>query len=252
MFPSLSQRSLKLSLAGALAGATVLAGLLAGCSPAVPDEGNQAFASVASRNKASFQANGYLVLTAPGRRDYLAIRSDFAGSDDVVMGLDLDDFMQAGFDPARLSPPDFLPGTPVYDLPTSTLLVSFDLGKPAFDFARYKDAKGKALPLPDAGLLIAEIGRCLPTVMIRDNEARYFGLALGTVAALEWAMLPEAGSKAAPAASDLLFAIDPAPLVKAGLDPARLQVWKPARLLQSDGKGALAPADRLVLAYKLP
>jgi hypothetical protein len=201
-----------------------------------------AFAAVAAADKADFQANGYLVLTMPGRRDYVAVKRGFESQEDVLVGLDLADFMQAGLDPARITPADFSPGTPVYDLPTSTLVISFDLGTAAFEPGRYQDKDGKPLTEVDARVLMAEIGRHFPAMVGSDQTTGQDFLALGKVAALEWAGKPGTTDP------DLAISLDPAPLVKAGLDPAKLQLWRPFK----PADGSTGPiGERLVLGYKL-
>jgi hypothetical protein len=227
----------------ALATAAGLLAALAACQAApAGDPRAAAFAAVAAADKANFQASGYLVLTLPGRRDYVAIRRGFDGQDDVLLGLDLADFMQAGLDPAKIEAADFAPGTPVYDLPTSTLVISFDLGTAAFEPGRYLDKDKKPLTEVDARVLMAEIGRNFAAQVGSDKTTGQDYLALGQVAALEWADQPETTDP------DLSISLDPAPLVKAGLDPAKLQLWRPFK----PAPGSTGPAgERLVLGYKL-
>lgn len=226
-----------------LAGAVlVLAGLAACQAPAANDSATS-FAAVAAANQADSQATGYLALTAPGRRDYLAINLNFDSQEDILAGFDLADFMQAGFDPARLDPADFLPGTPVYDLPTSTLLVSFDLGTASFESGRYLDKDQKPLTAVDSRVLMGEIVRHFTAMTGSDPTTGLNFLVPAKAVALEWAQDMD---KTDP---DLVFSLDPAPLVKAGLDPAKLQVWKVFK--PAIGSPALLSGERLVLAYKL-
>jgi hypothetical protein len=227
----------------ATAGCLAAIALLASCQAAPSgDHRAEAFAEVAAADNADFQSNGYLVLAMPGRRDYVALKRDFESQEDVLVGLDLADFMQAGLDPARIDPADFAPGTPVYDLPTSTLVISFDLGSAAFEPGRYLDKDGKPLAEVDPRVLMAEIGRNYPGLVGSDLTTGQDYLALGKVAALEWAGKPRTIDP------DLSISLDPVPLVKAGLDPAKLQLWRPFK----PAAGSTGPVgERLVLGYKL-
>ncbi len=209
----------------------------------LPDNGDISFAKVALADKASFQPNGYLMLTMPSRRDYLAINQDFGTSEDCMLGLDLADFMQAGLDPSILNPADFGSGTPVYDLPTSTLLISFDLGSAQFDFSTYKNNDGSAKTAVDAQALMAEIIHHFSGIIRLDPAGQLFSLDLGKVASLGWATKPELTDP------DLYFALDPAPLIKAGLDPAKLKTWKIVPLPLTGFPGQTV--DQLILAFKL-
>lgn len=84
-----------------------------------------------------------------------------------------------------------------------------------------------------------------------DPGTKCFSLSLGGKVSVEWAMLPPAGQSEDPAQIDFALSVDPAPFIKAGLDPTRLQVWKMAKRLQPDGDGAYFTSDRLVLAFHL-
>ena len=180
--------------------------------------------------------DGYFVFNAPGGRNYLAINADFQKADNVLVGLDLSEFMQAGFDPQLLKAGDFGPDYFVYDLPTSSMVLSRHIDAPAF----------KAMTAPTVNQLYSEILRSKPGLINYQPAGKRFSIDFGFGVGLDWPAIP-VGSQ-----QDVALLIDAAPFLKTGLKAERLQKWKLENLVLTAADGKITTISRLRLAFRLP
>ncbi|MDR2391169.1 MAG: hypothetical protein LBE84_05770 [Planctomycetota bacterium] len=126
-------------------------------------------------------------------------RPGASGAWDVAVSTPAAPFLAAGLDPAKLPEGMFRDGMLVYALPATAADPAPGPGDPAESFAR---------------LLALHRDR-----VAYHFQLGHFGIDLGGGNLLEWAGDPETNSL------DLVFALDPAPLDRAGVDKNKLEGW---------------------------
>jgi len=218
-----------------LAPALALALLLAGCS-ALDVVGKTAVRTFrvlldkSSGNVALEAATNRWVLSSPGGERF-EWSADFSGDGpDFRLTLDATPYLRAGLDPARLQPERYR-----YDPLTKTLSLQFEIGGEKFSYS--------ASPSPlETFTRIVQKHRAI----IGYHEALdHYGIALGDGNMFEWAKDMGRNDK------DLVFVLNPEPLVQAGVDPARVADWVFTKVPVKDEKGQAVEVDKFVRPYNL-
>lgn len=181
-------------------------------------------ASAISRDSAT----GRWVLASPAGERF-EWSSSFAGSGpDFLVSFDAKPWKEAGLDPARL-PADLYSFDPAAD----RISLAFEFG-----------SKGSSAlsPLASFSSIVKEY-----RPRIGYHEALdHYGIALGDGNMFEWAKDMTKNDK------DIVFVLNPAHLVEAGVDPARLTGWAFAKVPMKDAQGKDVQVDKFLKPYDLP
>jgi hypothetical protein len=227
-------------------GAGLIALGLAGCgsTDVVAKVANSSFKSViiASKDRVSYSEEDGAWVLASEAGDQVLFATDFAanngasgGSDmdkpDVEFSFDAAPFLAAGLDPAKLAAPSGIK----YELDKGRLMLHFELGADKFG----ADAK-KSLEAT-----MAEIVRTQRTRVGYHEKLDHYGIKLGGGNMFEWAKDLAKNDK------DIVWALNPEPLVAAGVDPAKVQGWVFAKVESKDAKGKAVFEDKLLKPFNL-
>ncbi|MEI8095813.1 MAG: hypothetical protein WCG80_16510 [Spirochaetales bacterium] len=202
------------------------------------------------------EADGAFVLESPAG-DKLAIAKDFARdngmssmgaadskapvakmeSPDFELEFEAAPFIAAGLDPSKLPASD----TAQYLVEEGMFMIHFDVGSTQFT----------AIPSSAAtvqGQLLQTFEQILATYRDRigyHEQFDHYGLALGEGNMVEWAKDPAKNDK------DFVFVLNPEPLVKAGLDPAKLTGWTLGKIKVKDAGGQTSEVEKLLKPFNL-
>jgi hypothetical protein len=175
-------------------------------------------------------STGRFFVRSPGGESF-EWSSDFsADGPDFLIALDGAPFLEAGLDPERLPPDSY-----TLDPSTRRLSLAFEAGGERF---RYR---GEPSPLEGFRKIVASYR---PLVGYHE-ELDHYGLALGGGNMFEWAKDQAKNDK------DMVFVLEPAPLLAAGVDPARVRGWAYAKVEVKDAAGAKVRVDKLLKPYEL-
>jgi hypothetical protein len=150
---------------------------------------------------------------------------------DVEFSFDAAPFVAAGLDIAKLPKVDGIK----YELEDGMFMYHFELGSDKFA----ADAK-KSLEAT-----FAEIVRTHRSRIGYHEKLDHYGIKLGNGNMLEWAKDLSKNDK------DLVFVLDPAPFVAAGVDPAKIAGWAYAKIETKDEAGKAIQVDKLLRAYDI-
>lgn len=174
-------------------------------------------------------AVGRWVLTSPGGERFEWSADFSAPGPDFQLSLDAAPYLAAGLDPARLPA-----GRYRFDAARGTLTLLFEVGSERFEgsgsdpLAAFRRIVDTHRPL---------IGYHAPL--------DHYGIALGDGNMFEWAKDLGKNDK------DLVFVLDPEPLIRAGADPAKLQSWAFAKVPVKDEAGRDVQVDKFLKPYDL-
>jgi hypothetical protein len=163
--------------------------------------------------------------------EVFAWSADFsARGPDLLLQIPAGDLLRAGLDPARL-PRESM------GYINDSREISFSLEVGSDQFAS-RSSENPALSFRE---------------IIEKHRARFgyhpaldhFNISLGRGNLVEWASDFSKNDK------DLVFVLDPAPFLAAGLEPARLKDWVLAKVEVVDEKGAKLTVDKLLRVYNL-
>ncbi len=231
--------------------AAAAAALLAGCgsTDVVAKFAASSFSAIAaaSKDRVSYEAKDGAWRLASPAGDVVALSADFsrkpadASADplmkapDVELEFDLAPLAAAGLDPRRL--PMQMPGAKVaYAVEDGIFMVHAELG-------------GESFPPEAAKSIEAAFAATLKTHRASigyHEKLDHYGIKLGGGNMFEWAKDPAKNDK------DIVFVLDPAPLLAAGLDPPRLAGgWVFAKVESKDAGGKTVIEDKLLKPFDL-
>lgn len=150
-------------------------------------------------------------------------REDWSAGNDVQLVFDASPFLAAGLDAAKL------PEAYAYD--GETITVGVELGE-----ASAQDGT----PLG----AYERIVRLAPDAIGYHSDMDHFGVSLGGGNMFEWAKDLEANNK------DIVFALNPEPLIAAGVDPGAVAGWAFAKVSMHE-RGKTVDVDRLLKPFDL-
>lgn len=177
------------------------------------------------------EMNGGWSLESPGGERFVWSK-DFSAEKkpDLMMELDATPFLDAGLDPAKLDPEIYL-----YEAGSKILMVHSELGSDKFAYT------GEARPL-DSFKQLVETHRD----SIGYHEALdHYGVAFGNGNMFEWAKDLKTNDK------DIVFVLNPQPLIDAGVDPATVKEWVFAQVEVKDDQGKEKLVDKFLKPYNL-
>ena len=217
-----------------------------GCSSTdvVAKVANSSFKAVADASSGRVTWSGEdqsWVLASPAG-DEVSFASDFSRNNQVGAAADMDKpdvefsfdaapFIAAGLDIAKLPKVAGIK----YELDMGRFMYHFELGSDRFS----PDAR-KSLEATFAEIVRTERAR-----IGYHEKLDHYGIKLGGGNMLEWAKDMSKNDK------DLVFVLDPAPFIVAGVDPAKIQGWLFAKVETKDDAGKAVTVDKLLRPYNL-
>jgi hypothetical protein len=150
---------------------------------------------------------------------------------DVEFSFDAAPFIAAGLDIAKLPEADGIK----YELEMGRFMYHFELGSDKFSPEAKKSLEAA----------FAEIVRTQRARIGYHEKLDHYGIKLGNGNMLEWAKDMSKNDK------DLVFVLDPAPFIAAGVDPAKIQGWTFAKVETKDDAGKAVTVDKLLRPYNL-
>ncbi|MFA6507998.1 MAG: hypothetical protein WCT14_17990 [Treponemataceae bacterium] len=228
-----------LALGAASCAATDVIGKVAGSSfKAVID---------ASAGKVSYSKDEGAWILASSAGDQLMVASDFARNNgdakggmkgmadmdkpDVEFSFDAAPFIAAGLDPAKLTGGEGFK----YELEDGRLMLHFEIGAEAFGEGAKKSIEGT----------FAEIVRTHRNRIGYHEKLDHYNIKLGDGNMFEWAKDMAKNDK------DIVWVLNPAPLVVAGVDPAKVTDWAFAKVEMKDDAGKTVLVDKLLKPFDL-
>ena len=157
--------------------------------------------------------------------------SDFSGTGpDFVVALDATPYLAAGLDPAKLPS-----GRYSFDAQTRVLSLAFEVGNAKFRYS------GDRTPLAT----FQKIVETQRPIIGYHAPLDHYGIALGDGNMFEWAKDMGKNDK------DMVFVLNPDPLIAAGVDPARITGWVFAKVPVKDASGKSVEVDKFLKPYDL-
>lgn len=231
--------------AQAVVATALVATALAGCAATdvVAKVANTSFKAVAeaSAGRVSWSDEDQSWVLASPAGDQVYFSSDFSRNNsggaadlekpDAEFSFDAAPFLAAGLDIAKLPAVAGIK----YEFEDGRLMYHFELGGAKFS----PDAK-KSLEAAFAEIVRTERAR-----IGYHEKLDHYGIKLGNGNMLEWAKDMTANDK------DLVFVLDPAPFIAAGVDPAKIAGWVFAKVETKDDAGKSIQVDKLLRPYNL-
>ena len=192
---------------------------------------------------AADEMNGGWSLAAPDNSARFIWSSDYANSPlhDVMLELDAAPFIAAGLNP-ELLPENyvFYQDDPAMHAdesaaPNYKLMVGSKLGTEALKYA------GEVTPLASYEQIVKHKRKTIGYHGALDH----YGVNLGDGNLFEWAKDLAANDK------DIVFVLNPAPLIAAGLDPARVEGWLFTKVTVDDENDKPIEVDKILKPFNL-
>lgn len=172
-------------------------------------------------------ASGGWAITSPlGERFIWGRNTDPGKSYDLTLEFDMKPFLDAGLDPEKL-PEGMVMGEKI------VIVSALDGGRPT--------DPGAASPLE----LFREIVRSKREYINYHAALDHFGIKIGNGNAFEWAKDIGANDK------DIVFVLDPAVFIDAGVDPSKLEGWLYAKVKTMDESGKPVEVYKFLKPYNI-
>jgi hypothetical protein len=176
------------------------------------------------------EGKNHWVLTSPTGETF-ELSKDFSSNvSDASVEFDAAPFVAAGLNIEKLVSDQY-----VYDQATDKITMPFEIGQNKFSYS------GDAAPL-DTFKQIVETNR---KNIGYHAELDHYGLSLGNGNMFEWAKDMTKNDK------DIVFVLNPLPLIEAGVDPSKVEGWVFAKVKVSDGKGKMVEVDKFLKPFDL-
>jgi len=218
-----------------IVGAGLVALSLAGCgsTDVVAKMANSSFKAVAqaSKDRISYSETDGSWVLASEAGDQVFLATDFSKTPDVKFSFDAAPLIAAGLDSSRLIGPEGVS----YALEGGRLVVRFELGADQFPAEAKKSLEST----------FAEIVKTQRQRIGYHEKLDHYGIKLGGGNMFEWAKDLSKNDK------DIVWALNPAPFIAAGLDPAKVQGWLFAKVESKDAKGKTVVEDKLLKPFNL-
>jgi len=228
-------------------GAVVIALAVSGCASTdvVGKVAITSFKAVldASKDKVSFSKEDESWVLTSSAGDEVLFADNFARNaasgggmadmekPDVEFTFDAAPFIAAGLDVAKLPMVDGIK----YQIEDGRFMLHFELGNDAFaaDAAKSFDAT------------FAEIVRTQRSRIGYHEKLDHYGISLGDGNMFEWAKDMSKNDK------DIVWVLNPAPFIAAGVDPAKIEGWVFAKVETKDDKGKTIFVDKLLKPFNI-
>ena len=175
------------------------------------------------------EKNGGWSLSAPDNSARFIWSRNFAESPthDIMLEFDAAPFIAAGLEPSKL--PD------TFAFNNNMLIVGRKLGNEKLTY------KEEATPLAS----YEQIVKLKRQAVGYHGQMDHYGLNLGDGNMFEWAKNLNTNDK------DIVFVLDPAPFIRAGVDPNRIQGWLFAKVTVDDENGKPVEVDKILKPFNL-
>lgn len=150
---------------------------------------------------------------------------------DAEFTFDAAPFIAAGLDLAKLPMIDGIK----YELEEGRFMLHFELGNDAFSADAAKSFEAT----------FSEIVRTHRSRIGYHEQLDHYGIGLGDGNMFEWAKDISKNDK------DIVWVLNPAPFIAAGVDPAKIEGWIFAKVETKDDKGAMVFVDKLLKPFDL-
>ncbi|GAB7140217.1 hypothetical protein RsTz2092_01650 [Deferribacterales bacterium RsTz2092] len=218
---------------------TLLAMSACGKLDVVADESTKSFdrlLDVANSLVSKDDMNGGWTLAAPDGEANFIWSWDYSASPqhDVMLAFNAEPFVAAGLDPAKL--PQDITFMDVMDTGmgnSQSIMVGTKLGKEKFD--------GRATPAVAYKQIIKEHRSSVGYHSALDH----YGVNLGDGNLFEWAKDIDTNDK------DIVFVLEPAPFIAAGVNPNKVKGWVFAKVIVDDANGKPVEVDKLLKPFNL-
>ena len=175
------------------------------------------------------KANGGWSIAAPDNSVRFIWSKNFAESPlyDVMMEINADPFIAAGLDPSKL-PDNFI-------FRDSILIAGTKLGNENLSY------EGQAAPLAS----YEHIVKLKRSSIGYHGQLDHYGINLGNGNMFEWAKNLNTNDK------DMVFVLDPAPFIAAGIVPDKIEGWAFAKVTVDDANGKPIQVDKILKPFNL-
>jgi hypothetical protein len=240
------ERRVSLLSFGAVLASSLIAFSLVGCAgtDVVGKVAKTSFKAVidASKDRVSHSDKDGAWALASAAGDQVLFATDFSANNASGSGADMDKpdvefsfeaapFLAAGLDPAKLVAPEGIK----YELEDGMLMLHFELGSDKFAADAEKSLEAT----------FSEIVRTQRQKIGYHEKLDHYGIKLGGGNMFEWAKDMSKNDK------DIVWVLNPAPFIAAGLDPAKVSGWLFAKVESKDPKGKTVFEDKLLKPFNL-
>lgn len=224
----------------------LVAGALVGCdaTDVVAKFANASFGAVAgaSGSRVAWSESDYAWNLSSPEGDELFLSADFSRNNkdggpadldkpDAELSFDARPFLAAGLDVAKIPSADGIR----YELEDGMFMIHFELSSDAF----VPEAKDSI------GATFAEIVKYQRARIGYHEKLDHYGIKLGNGNMFEWAKDMATNDK------DIVFALNPEPLIAAGLNPDKVAGWVFAKVETKDDAGKTIFVDKLLRPFNL-
>jgi hypothetical protein len=150
---------------------------------------------------------------------------------DAEFSFDAAPFVAAGLDPAKLPLAEGIK----YEIDQGRFMLHFELGGDVF-----ADGAAKSFEAT-----FAEIVRTQRSRIGYHEQLDHYGIKLGNGNMFEWAKDMSKNDK------DIVWVLNPAPFIAAGVDPGKIQGWVFAKVETKDDAGKTILVDRLLKPFNI-
>jgi len=150
---------------------------------------------------------------------------------DVEFSFDAAPFIEAGLDVGKLPPVDGVK----YELEDGRFMLHFELSRDAFS-----DEAAKSIEAT-----FSEIVRTQRSRIGYHEKLDHYGIKLGDGNMFEWAKDMSKNDK------DIVWVLNPAPFIAAGVDPAKIRGWVFAKVETKDDAGKTILVDKLLKPFDI-
>jgi hypothetical protein len=168
-------------------------------------------------------------IKSPGGERFL-LTKDMAGTPDAAIEFDATPFINAGLDTTKLSTEIYS-----YDQASNKLKIAAELGSP-------KNAAKADAKVTDSFNQLVETNR---KSIGYHAKLDHYGVALGNGNMFEWAKDLSTNDK------DMVFVLNPQPLIDAGVDPAKVTDWVFTKVPVVDENNKEIQVDKFLKPYSL-
>ncbi len=150
---------------------------------------------------------------------------------DVEFAFDAAPFLAAGLDLAKLPAVDGIK----YEIENGRFMLHFELGSDKFPADAAKSFEAT----------FAEIVKTQRSRIVYHEKLDHYGIKLGDGNMFEWAKDMSKNDK------DIVWVLNPAPFIAAGVDPAKVEGWVYAKVETKDDAGKTVFVDKLLKPFNL-
>lgn len=186
--------------------------------------------TVGDKVTADDQNGGWSLKSVGGERFIWSRDFSAENKPDLIMELDAVPFLDAGLNPEKLDK-----GVYLYDPASKILKVYTELGADKFAYS------GESEPLDSFKQLVATHRDSIAY----HEKLDHYGVAFGNGNVFEWAKDTASNDK------DIVFILNPQPLIDGGVDPANVKEWVFAQVEIKNDQGKDELVDKFLKPYDL-